>query len=224
MDEHVAVAIPQLLYSHMRDGRYRPSHSGYVVQQISQFCAAYYDLGQAIWPLPRFGDGLYESWWHYTCVDRSPRGMDIRNVPEVLRTFPTSPRDAILAAVERMDVPRDRLEDFLYVALSTVGGWASYTRHLRWVAEMEGGGNDDIVDLLAIRVVWEALFVATCERPAHRAQWLQSLRCWPRELRPEQFRAMQVNLILQRALEIGYQRRRVAAGELAAGRGGVGGL
>ncbi|MEE4174466.1 MAG: DUF2309 domain-containing protein [Xanthomonadales bacterium] len=208
--EPVALAIPQLLYSHMRDGRYRPSHSGYVVQQTSQFCAAYYDLGQAIWPLPRFGDGLYNSWWHYTCVDRSPRGMDIRNADAAMRTLPDSPRDAIQAAVERMDVPQDRLEDFLYVALSTVGGWASYTRHLRWVAEMEGGRNDDIVDLLAIRVAWEALLVATCERPAHRAQWLQSLRCWPRELRPEQGRALKVNLILQRALEIGYQRRLVA--------------
>jgi hypothetical protein len=217
VEQPVALAIPQLLYSHMRDGRYRPSHSGYVVQQTSQFCAAYYDLGQAIWPLPRFGDGLYNSWWHYTSIDRSPRGMDIRNVDAALRSLPDSPRDAIQVAVERMEVPADRLEDFLYVALSTVGGWASYTRHLRWVAEMEGGGNDDIVDLLAIRVVWEALFVATCERPAHRAQWLQSLRCWPRELRPEQFRAMQVNLILQRALEIGYQRRVVAGLRRASG-------
>jgi uncharacterized protein YbcC (UPF0753/DUF2309 family) len=210
VDEPVVLAIPQLLYSHMRDGRFRPSHSGYVVQQTSQFCAAYFDLGQAIWPLPRFGDGLYNSWWHYTCIDRTPRGMDMRNVDTALRTMPDSPREAIQAAVERLEVPRDRLEDFLYVALSTVGGWASYTRHLRWVAEMEGGHNDDIVDLLAIRVVWEALLVATCERPAHRAQWLQSLRCWPRELRPQQMRTLKVNLVLQRALEIGYQRRLVA--------------
>jgi len=210
VEEPVPLAIPQLLYSNMRDGRYRPSHSGYVVQQTSQFCAAYYDVGQALWPLPRFGDGLYQSWWHYTLIDRSPWGMDIRNVPAALRTFPDSPRDAIQTAVERMEVPEARLEDFLYVALSTVGGWASYTRHLRWVAELEGGRNDDIVDLLAIRVVWEALFVATCERPAHREQWLQSLRCWPHRLRPGQARALEVNLILQRALEIGYQRRLVS--------------
>ena len=210
VEEPIVLAIPQLLYSHMRDGRFRPSHSGYVVQQTSQFCAAYYDLGQAIWPLPRFGDGLYNSWWHYTNIDRTPRGMDMRNVDAALRTLPDSPRDAIQAAVERLEVPEDRLEDFLYVALSTVSGWASYTRHLRWVAEMEDGRNDDIVDLLAIRVAWEALLVATCERPAHRAQWLQSLRCWPNELRPEQSRTLKVNLILQRALEIGYQRRLVA--------------
>ncbi|MGB5466369.1 MAG: putative inorganic carbon transporter subunit DabA, partial [Sedimenticolaceae bacterium] len=210
VEEPVPLAIPQLLYSHMRDGRYRPSHSGYVVQQTSQFCAAYYDLGQAIWPMPRFGDGLYESWWHYTLIDRSPRGMDILNVPAVLRTLPDSPRGAIQVAVERMRVPADRLEDFLYVALATLGGWASYTRHLRWVAELEGGRNDDIVDLLAIRVVWEALLVGTCERPAHREQWMQSLRCWPHQLRPTQARALEVNLILQRALEIGYQHRLVA--------------
>ncbi len=210
VEEPVPLALPQLLYSHMRDGRYRPSHSGYVVQQTSQFCAAYYDLGQAIWPMPHFGDGLYASWWHYTLIDRSPRGMDIHGVRAALRTLPDSPRDAIQMAVERLRVPEDRLEDFLFVALSTVGGWASYTRHLRWVAEMEGGRNDDIVDLLAIRVVWEALLVATCQRPAHREQWLQSLRCWPRRLSPDQARALEVNLILQRALEIGYQRRLVA--------------
>lgn len=218
VEEPVPLAIPQLLYSRMRDGRYRPSHSAYVVQQTSQFCAAYYDLGQALWPMPRFGEGLYESWWHYTLVDRSPRGMDIRNATEALRTLPSSPRDAIQVAVERMRVPEDRLVDFLYVALSTVGGWASYTRHLRWVAEMEGGRNDDIVDLLAIRVAWEFLLVATCERPAHREQWLQSLRCWPQRLRPDQARALEVNLVLQRAVEIGYQRRLVAGLRRDAGR------
>jgi uncharacterized protein YbcC (UPF0753/DUF2309 family) len=207
--EPVALAIPQLLYSHIRDGRYRPSHSGYVVQQTSQFCAAYYDQGQAIWSLPSFGDGLYNAWWHYTGIDRTHSGMDIRQAHEALGRLPDTPRDAILAAVELMEVPRERVEDFLYVALSTVGGWASYTRHLRWVAELEGGRNDDIVDLLAIRIAWEALLVATCERPAHRAHWLQSLRCWPQALRPEQARALEVNLILQRALEIGYQRRLV---------------
>ncbi len=218
VEEPVPLAIPQLLYSRMRDGRYRPSHSAYVVQQTSQFCAAYFDLGQALWPMPRFGEELYESWWHYTLVDRSPRGMDIPNVPEALRTLPDSPRDAIQVAVERLRVPEDRLEDFLYVALSTVGGWASYTRYLRWVAEMEGGRNDDIVDLLAIRVAWEFLLVATCERPAHREQWLQSLRCWPQRLRPDQARALEVNLVLQRAVEIGYQRRLVAGLRRDAGR------
>ncbi len=210
MTEPVPVALPQLLYSRMRDGRYRPSHSGYVVQQTSQFCSAYYDLGQALWPMPHFGDGLYPSWWHYTLVDRSPRGMDIRGVPAALRNLPDTPREAIEAAVAWMRVPEDRLEDFLYAALATVGGWASYTRHLRWVAEMEGGSNDDIVDLLAIRVAWEAVIVATCERPAHREQWLQSLACWPRQLDAVQARALEVNLVLQRAVEIGYQRRLVA--------------
>jgi len=209
VDEPVPLALPQLLYSNMRDGRYRPSHSGYVVQQTSQFCAAYYDLGQAMWPMPHFGDGLYNAWWHYTSIDRSHRGMDIRNIHDALAGMPDSPRDAIQSAIESIRVPEDRLEDFLFVAMASVGGWASYTRHLRWVAELEGGSNDDIVDLLAIRVMWEALLVATCERPAHREQWIYSLSSWPRHLRPAEARALEVNLILQRALEIHYQRNLV---------------
>jgi hypothetical protein len=50
VEEPVPLAMPQLLYSNMRDGRYRPSHSGYVVQQISQFCAAYYDRAKPSGP------------------------------------------------------------------------------------------------------------------------------------------------------------------------------
>ncbi|KPV39236.1 hypothetical protein AN478_13285 [Thiohalorhabdus denitrificans] len=198
-----------MLYSDLLDERYRPRYSRYVIQQISSFCAAYYDLGQAQWPMPRFGDSLYEAWLGYTRIDRTPGEMEIRTAASLAK-LPEAPRDAIRFVLERFGVPADRIEDFLYLALTRVGGWASYLRHLRWEAELAGGRNDDLVDLLAVRVAWEFILVDTCDRPARTSLWLQSLHCLPRKLRPAQARALEVDCILQRALEIGYQRRLVA--------------
>ncbi|MFB6260454.1 MAG: putative inorganic carbon transporter subunit DabA, partial [Thiohalorhabdaceae bacterium] len=98
---------------------------------------------------------------------------------------------------------------FLYLALTRVGGWASYLRHLRWEARMAGEANDDIVDLLAIRVAWEHILVANCDRPARTRLWLQYLQSMPRQLSPHQAHALEVNCVLQRAVEISYQRELV---------------
>jgi hypothetical protein len=197
-----------LLYSDLLDERYRPRYSRYVIQQISSFCAGYYDLGQAQWSMPRFGDSLYEAWLEYTRIDRTPGEMEIRTAGSLAK-LPRAPRDAIRFVLERIQLPAERTEDFLYLALTRVGGWASYLRHLRWQAELAGQGNDDIVDLLAIRMAWEFILVDTCDRPARTQQWLQSLHCLPRRLWPHQAHALEVDLLLQRALEIGYQRRLV---------------
>ena len=198
-----------LLYSDLLDERYRPRYSRYVIQQISSFCAAYYDLGQAQWSMPRIGDSLYEAWLEYTRIDRSPGEMEIRT-EGALEKLPAAPRDAIRFVLERCQVPADRVEDFLYLALTRVGGWASYLRHLRWEAELAGGKNDDIVDLLAIRMAWEFMLLETCDRPARTQQWLQSLHSLPRRLRSHQAHALEVDCLLQRALEISYQRELVA--------------
>jgi hypothetical protein len=198
-----------LLYSDLLDERYRPRYSRYVIQQISSFCAAYYDLGQAQWPMPRFGDSLYEAWLAYTGIDQSPGEMEIRTEGS-LEKLPGAPRDAIRFVLERFQVPAERIEDFLYLALTRVGGWASYLRHLRWEAELGGQSHDDIVDLLAIRMAWEFILVDTCDRPARTLQWLQSLHCLPQRLWPHQAHALEVDCLLQRALEINYQRQLVA--------------
>ncbi|MFP4560179.1 MAG: YbcC family protein [Thiohalorhabdus sp.] len=205
-----------LLYSDLLDERYRPRYSRYVIQQISSFCSAYYDLGQAQWSMPRFGDSLYEAWLEYTRIDRTPGEMEIRTA-DSLAKLPETPREAIRFSLERFQVPVERVEDFLYLALTRVGGWASYLRHLRWEAELVGERNDDLVHLLAIRMAWELILVDTCDRPARVQQWLQYLQCLPRSLGAEQARALEVDGLLQRALEISQQRQWVT--ELQGGSG-----
>ncbi|HKL77860.1 MAG TPA: putative inorganic carbon transporter subunit DabA, partial [Gammaproteobacteria bacterium] len=204
-----------LLYSDLLDERYRPRHSRYVIQQISQFCSAYYDLGQALWPMPHFGDSLFEAWCEYTHLDHSPAGMEIQARP-ALAKLPATPREVIRFTLEQFQVPAERVEDFLYLALTRVGGWASYIRHLRWEAELDGESNDDLVDLLAIRMAWEFILVDNCDRPARTRQWLQYLQCLPERLPPDQAHALEVDQLLVRAREIHYQRALVAGLEQGA--------
>ncbi|MEF8793586.1 YbcC family protein [Thiohalorhabdus sp.] len=194
-----------MLYADLLDERYRPRFSRYVIQQISGFCGAYYDQGQVLWPMPRFGDSLYEAWLEYTRIDKTPGEMEIRT-KKALEQLPREPRETIRSVLERFQVPAERIEDFLYLALTRVGGWASYLRHRRWEAQMAGQEDDDIVDLLAIRVAWEFILVENCDRPARTRLWLQYLQSLPRDLRPHQAHALEVDCVLQRAVEISYQR------------------
>lgn len=209
-DPEPAACAP-LLYSSLLDERYRPAQSHYVVQQISQFCAAWYDQGQALWPMPRFADRLYGAWRAYLRIDRSPGWMEISDVETPLNAVPETAREAIPEVLRQLGVPADRYEDFLYVALASIGGWASYLRARRWEAELDGGSDDDLIDLLAIRLTWELILLSNDDRPERVAQWRQSLCCWPARLGAAQMRALEVDLVWQRALEIGYQRR-LAAG------------
>ncbi|MFP4696913.1 putative inorganic carbon transporter subunit DabA, partial [Thiohalospira sp.] len=200
-------APPQLLYAHLLDERYRPGHSRAVVEQISGFCAARYDRGQALWRMPWFGDGLYAAWRAYTRIDRTPRVMELPAVAPILDSLPAEPWAAIEEAVERLGIPAAVLEDFFWLALTDVGGWAAYLRGLQWQAGRHGEVGDDPAELLAVRLAWEVVLVESCDRPGRVAQWRQSLACGPRPLDPRVEADLAVDRTLQRAAELGWQRQ-----------------
>ena len=207
-------APPQLLYAHLLDERYRPGHSRAVVEQISGFCAARYDRGQALWRMPWFGDGLYAAWRAYTRIDRTPRVMELPPIAPILDSLPADPREAVEDAVRRLGIPDDILEDFFWLALTDIGGWAAYLRGLQWQARRYDEDRDDPAELLAIRLAWEVILVESCDRPARVAQWRQALSCGPRRLDAEVEADLVVDRVLQRAAELGWQSRMI--GELAA--------
>lgn len=211
----IAEAAPmppaQMLFADMLDERYRPAYSDYVIEQISRFCAAYYDLGQALWPLPRMGDSLFGAWRRYTEIDRSARGLAIWGARTRMATLPDDARAAIRQTVDQLQIPDATLEAYFYTALTNIGGWASWTRLRRWRAEMAGETDDSTADLLAMRVVWDAILMDHCDRPALIQQWRQALHHWPDRLEAEQMQAQQTEALFQKAVEYRYQRELVAA-------------
>ena len=177
---------------------------GFVVERISQYCAAYFDEGQATWSMPWRDGPMYQGWLKFMHFDKSPRMIGLRGIGDAAAALPAAAETAIAWALKELSVPFDLTDDYLFAALLSIGGWAGWARYLRWQAELKGETNQSLRDLLAIRVCWDAILHTTCVDTAVRKQWRLMLRT-------QQNRAIEkpsehVDAILQSALEIGYQR------------------
>jgi hypothetical protein len=108
--------------------------SGFVVERISRYCAAYFDEGQALLPLPWKNISLYKGWLQFTYFDKSPRMLGIRGMRKAIAEWPDTAKEAIVLALRELNVPPEAVDDYLYAALLSIGGWAGWTRYLRWQA------------------------------------------------------------------------------------------
>ena len=140
--------------------------NGFVIERISQFAAAYFDQGQAGWPLPWRAESLYDAWRHYAEIDLSPEMMGLRGFRTAVTVLPKLPMETIALALQRLAIPADMAVDYLHAALLNIGGWAAWTRYLRWEQEVVGGQEGSIVELLAIRLAWELILLNARQAPA----------------------------------------------------------
>lgn len=179
-----------------------------VTHQVSQTCAAYFDRQQADWQ-PARHSGLY-AFWRDTITHDHGIGL-LMGLPDLgrrLNTLPQTREEAEQWVLQRLGLPEAVWADYLEAVLLTVNGWASWGAYLGWQAQLEGGQDSHLRDLLAIRLAWGAVLLE-CKDPAAakhafaalQAQWAQA---------GERFRqaeqALLVDEVWQRALEMGYQR------------------
>ncbi|MBN6741931.1 DUF2309 domain-containing protein [Acidithiobacillus sp. MC6.1] len=195
-------ALPELL-----DRKGHPAISQFVVEQISRFMAAYNDHGQALWSFPKAGGaGLYENWRQYTLKDHSLAPMGLKAIRPLLLHLSPDPLAARAWAARTLDIPKAAEEAYFLVLLKSVGGWASWCRYLLWQAEMQGGSHSDLVDLLTIRMVWEALLKETA-RPQVLERWRQQLRGWILADKKADLEDALRGEVLLRASEIVFRRQ-----------------
>lgn len=176
----------------------------FVVERISQYCAAYFDEGQASWRMPWNDGPLYQGWLKFMHFDKSPRMVGLRGIGKTAATLPPTPEAAIAWSLKQLSVPADLTDDYLFAALQSIGGWAGWARYLRWQSELKGETNHALRDLLAIRVCWDAILHNACADITVQEQWRLMLHA--QQLRTIEGPAHHVDAILQTALEIGYQR------------------
>jgi hypothetical protein len=185
----------------------RKEWSEFVVERISQYCAAWFDEGQSLWPLPWKKETLYRGWRQYAALDKSPWMMGLRGMGREVTALPHSPDAAISWALGILEVPESAMDDYLYASLLSVGGWAAWARYLRWQAELAGGRDATMRELLAIRLVWDAILFKLRRNPYLEKKWKESLAeaslSHPSSADP----AHSVEALLQIALESGYQRQ-----------------
>lgn len=188
----------------------RQDWSNFVVERISQFCAAYFDDGQAMWPLPWKGSSFYAGWREYAALDRSSWMMGLRGMASHVAALPDSPERAIAWSLEVLGVPQAAVGSYLHAALLSIGGWAGWARYRRWQAELRKEQDDTIRDLLAVRVAWDALLFKARQNPFLTRKWQEALEEAALPV-PSADPAHDVDAVLQTALELGYRKRLVGA-------------
>ncbi|GGK54201.1 YbcC family protein [Salinarimonas ramus] len=173
-----------------------------VVEEISKFCARYFDEGQALWRVPARDRGLYDAWRAQAAFDLTPEVMGFSGFRAALDKLPADPMAAIAVAVADLGVPEGAWAPMLHKALVSINGWASYARYLVWQAELDGGSDPVLRDLLAIRLSYDAALLAVV--PQARTTWEEALAAMsaPVALDPERV----VDAVLQDAAEIAHRR------------------
>lgn len=204
-----AAAEPPMRLTRLPELMNRRGHasiSQYVVEQISHFLAAYYDHGQSLWRFPKDpGMGLFASWREYTLSDHSLRPMGLQGIRRALHMLPADGRQARGWALQILALPEPALEPYLLVLLKSVGGWASWCRHLLWLAELEGDRADDLMDLLTLRMVWEALLHGAAD-PNTLLRWRRQIAAWVVDDKETDRERARRGEALLRASEMAYRR------------------
>ncbi|MGE0861823.1 MAG: YbcC family protein [Gammaproteobacteria bacterium] len=193
------------------EGRRGLCWRAFITQALSQFCASYFDAGQAEWHTGRRA-GLFAAWRRHAREDHSARLLMARQgLAEKLRGLPVTPRDALKHMLVTLKPVGVDTADFLHAHLAALNGWAAWCAWLRWQARLEGRDDHAIEDLLVMRLAWEWL-LDDGER-GDGSPWAALQAAWQAadETCAAWARAQQPLWLWQRALEHAYQRPLIAA-------------
>lgn len=180
---------------------------GFVADEIGKWCAAYWDEGQASWRMPWRDQGLYRAWRSAASHDRTPEVMGLRGFRSATTALPEDPVATIERVLEQLVLPEPAYEVYLHRALAPIGGWAAYARRRGWEHELSGRTDDTLVQLLAIRLAWEAaLLAAISDRGLGKTWSAATARMARLRDQPPPAETM-LDGVLQDAYERGAQRR-----------------
>jgi uncharacterized protein YbcC (UPF0753/DUF2309 family) len=172
-----------------------------VTRCLGLWAAGQFDRGQALWS-PAPGLGAFAAWRSWAVHDLTPEIAGLTGFcAHVLRAPDTAER-AIIDACENLGVTDEAAETLFHRLLIDLGGWAQHARWLLWQAELAGGSDHSLTDLLAIRLVWEAALLQ--RHPAVAADWQATVAAHaaPVAATPDTV----LDAILQDAAERAHQR------------------
>ncbi len=207
----VVATIAEILDSLAEGDRY-VSRTAFMIDEISRWCASWFDEGQASWKLPGRDLTPFAAWRMSMRFDRNPETMGIRRFRASVAGMPDDPVAAIEAVVAALGIPSRRVTDYLHRALLDIGGWAAYTRHLGWKAALQGQEEPSLLHLLAIRVVWGFALFQERDDPAFSEAWARAMHD-AADLPDDQALGadadLAIDLALQRAYEAAWQRQQL---------------
>jgi uncharacterized protein YbcC (UPF0753/DUF2309 family) len=170
------------------------------------WAAGRFDRGQALWT-PAPGQGAFAAWREWASHDLTPEIAGLQGFCAHVAAAPDTAERAILRASERLALTEAAAVTTFHRLLMDLGGWAQHARWLLWEAELKGGSDATVTDLLAIRLVWEEALLAHAPQVTERWQQTVAAHAAPVAPTPDQV----IDAILQEAAERAHQRRLAAA-------------
>lgn len=176
---------------------------GLIETGLGAWAAGYFDEGQALWGAPRF-HSAYAAWRAYATRDYTPDIIGLPGFSTYVRGAPDNARESLAWAAQRLDLEPAAMETYFHQLLMTWGGWAQYARYKQWQAALTSETDQTLVDLLAIRLVWEA---ALLDRYRHQLSsgWAMARSEHASPVTPTP--AQVIDALLQEASERAAQRR-----------------
>jgi uncharacterized protein YbcC (UPF0753/DUF2309 family) len=205
----VVATIAEVL-DELASGDRLASRTAFMTDEISRWCAAYFDEGQSVWRLPSRSLRPYAAWRDSMRHDRNAEAMGIRGFRAIVAALPDDPVAAIGEVVDQIGVPERAFEDYLHQALLDIGGWAAYARYIVWNAELDGNTDDTLAQLLAIRVVWGYALFRQRSDSAFKAAWRRAMEVAALQPLDEQLGddpGLCTDMIFHEAYEAAFRRR-----------------
>lgn len=175
----------------------------FVADRFTAWASSYFDEGQALWAAPSNGSAL-ALWRAWAVHDLTSEIAGLRGFARHVAELPDGVLPVLARATSRLGLNSDALESYFHQMLLSLGGWAQLARYKLWQAELAGGSDSTLLDLLAVRVIWdEALFVRYEDRIADSWAAAAAVHGSPARPTPD----LVVDVILQEAAERASQRR-----------------
>lgn len=130
----------------------------FVAERIGHWAGGHYDTGQALWPAPKTRAWL--SWRSFAQRDLTPEIFGLTGFASRVASMSMSARGALTKCAEDMGITAGACESYFHTLLMRLGGWAQLASGEAFRANLKGGANNDITDLLTAKLVFEAALLA----------------------------------------------------------------
>jgi uncharacterized protein YbcC (UPF0753/DUF2309 family) len=191
---------------------------GFVREEVSKWCSAYYDAGQSSWRMPWRDRPLLAAWRAAAQLDANPELSGLRGFRALVGNLAVDPAGLIGLALDELGIPAPARTDFLHRQLLSVAGWSGHVQFRVREQRAAGVTDDSLAQLLAVRLAYDlALWRQFGGAPEMLSRWRaqqHEVVATADEFSPD----LLARFVAQLALESSYQRELLAPLPAGAGR------
>ena len=130
--------------------------------ELTKWCAAYFDRGEAAWTMPGREQGFYRAWKNLAAFDKSVERAGILGFRDYVKRLPSDSFEAIQKILADIGVPEIHYQNYLLRHLAASPGWSGMFAFYGSEKEFELGREkfQPLVDFLAVRLAYDYLGVS----------------------------------------------------------------